>query len=217
MTGNHDTPRALDPHRTALIMIEFQREWLDPEIGKLGQLMQDQDAFQASIPKAKRLLGAARDAGMNIVHVPCLFRPGYPEIAGGLAQGLFGAIPRFGTWTGEGRPFAEGFTPLPEEFVVTGRVGASAFAHSDLDVFLRTNRITRLLLAGYALHVCVESTLRQAHDLGYTVGVVEDACAAFTAAQRRHVLEDVVHHFGDVLPMERVLGLLATSLPIAVA
>jgi len=217
MTGSHDTPLALDPRRTALVMIEFQHEWLDPVVGKLGQLMQDHEAFQASVPRAKRLLGAARDAGMHVVHVPCLFRPGYPEIAGGLAQGLFGAIPRFGTWTGEGRPFADGFTPLPQEFVVTGRVGASAFAHSDLDVFLRTNGITRLLLAGYALHVCVESTLRQAHDLGYTAGVVEDACAAFTAAQRRHVLEDVVHHFGDALSTEQVLGLLATSSQIAVA
>ena len=51
-------------------------------------------------------------------------------------------------------------------------------------------------LAGYALHVCVESTLREGHDLGYTMHVIEDATSAFTADQREHVLRDVVHHYG---------------------
>jgi nicotinamidase-related amidase len=42
----------------------------------------------------------------------------------------------------------------------------------------------------------VESTLREAHDLGYNAYVVADACAAFERAQHEHVLAHVVHHFG---------------------
>jgi len=56
------------------------------------------------------------------------------------------------------------------------------------------NGITSLFLAGYALHVCVESMLRVPHDLGYEVTVLEDARAAFNHSQRRHVLEEVGHH-----------------------
>lgn len=195
-----------DPRATALLMIEFQREWLDPSAGPLNALMQDRARFEASVPAARRLLNGARRAGMAIVHVPCLFESGYPEIAGSGPAGLFATIPRAGTWTGAGRPFAPGFEPQGGEFTVSGRVGASAFAHSNLDLYLRRRGVTRLLLAGYALHVCVESTLRAAHDLGYDATVVEDACAAFTAAQRDHVLRDVVHHFGRIATVDEVLS-----------
>lgn len=62
---------------------------------------------------------------------------------------------------------------------------------------MRNQGVTQLYLAGFALHVCIESTLRQGHDLGYAVAIVEDACSAFNQRQRQHVLEDVVHHFGE--------------------
>lgn len=200
------TISATDVHRTALVMIEFQREWLDPEVGKLYRLVTDEAALRASADAAKQLLEAARAAGIRIVHVPCLHDVGYPEIAGGLDLGLFAAIPRARTWIDAGRPFADGFEPEPGEFVVSGRVGASAFAHSNLDMHLRAHDIRRLIIAGYALHVCVESTLRQAHDLGYAATLAEDACASFTAEQRRHVLEDVVHHFGRTASVGELVG-----------
>jgi nicotinamidase-related amidase len=200
---------SFDRARTALVLIEFQKEWLDPELGRLDRLVQDRAAFSQSATQAKRLTDAARAAGLRIVHVPCLFQPGYPEIAGGLDAGLFHAIPKAGTWIGAGRPFAEGFEPAAGEFVVSGRVGASAFSHSNLDIYLRSNGLRHLLLAGYATHVCVESTLRQGHDLGYRVTLISDACAAFTRAQQSHVLDEVVHHFGDALRADVVLQRLA--------
>jgi nicotinamidase-related amidase len=49
---------------------------------------------------------------------------------------------------------------------------------------------------GYALHVCVESTFRSAHDLGYNVILIADASAAFTKEQQEYVLNEVIHHFG---------------------
>ncbi|WP_408639507.1 isochorismatase family protein, partial [Noviherbaspirillum autotrophicum] len=32
---------------------------------------------------------------------------------------------------------------------------------------MRNQGISRLYLAGYATHVCIESTMRHAHDIGY--------------------------------------------------
>lgn len=184
---------------SALLLIEFQREWLNEEIGKLNALMEDRPQFEKSQQGARKALQAARDTGIHVVHVPCQFESGYPEIGGQRPAGLFNAIPEAGTWTDESCAFAEGFEPVEGEFIVRGRVGASAFAHSNLDAYLRNNQITDLYLAGYALHVCVESTLRQGHDLGYKTTVIEDATSAFTAEQREHVLRGVVHHFGDHL------------------
>ncbi|WP_297927402.1 cysteine hydrolase family protein [Metallibacterium sp.] len=186
----------LVPARTALLMIEFQREWLAPE-SKLQALMTDRDAFLHSQQRAAALLALARQRGWNVLHVPFRCRNDYRDLAPTPdTLGLRGAIPRAGTWRDGREDFAPGFEPRADELIVSGRLGASAFAASNLDALLRFHGIDTLLLAGYALHVCVESTLRAAHDLGYRAIVVEDACAAFTSAQRAHVLEHVVHHFG---------------------
>jgi nicotinamidase-related amidase len=192
----------MNPQKSALVMIEFQQEWLDPSVGKLDKLMQDRAQFSASQRSAKAALEAARSRAVRVIHVPCLFQQGYPEIAGGLRGGLFRAIPQAGTWIGEGRPFAPGFEPFEGEFVVEGRVGASAFAHSNLELYLRAQGVTDLYLCGYALHVCVESTLRHGHVLGFDVTVLEDACSAFTPEQRKHVLEEVIHHYGHAVNVE---------------
>ena len=186
----------LVPARTALLMIEFQREWLAPE-SKLQALMTDRDLFLNSQQRASVLLALARRQGWNVIHVPFRCRSDYRDLAPNQhTLGLRGAIPRFGTWREGREAFAPGFEPREDELIVGGRLGASAFSASNLDALLRFHGIETLLLAGYALHVCVESTLRAAHDLGYRALVVEDACAAFTSAQRAHVLEHIVHHFG---------------------
>ena len=44
------------------------------------------------------------------------------------------------------------------------------------------------------------------HDLGYNVIVLEDACAAFTPDQRRHVLEDVIHHYGGRITVDKFVS-----------
>lgn len=83
--------------------------------------------------------------------------------------------------------------------VWNGEQGRSApvLRNSTLDPFLRKNGINTLFFMGFATHVCVESSLRDAHDLGYNAYMVEDACAAFEAIQHEHVRRHVVHHFGE--------------------
>lgn len=183
--------------RAALIFIEFQGEWIDPDAPLRHNLVQDQDHFNAAIDAAKPLLGAARAAGLPIVHAGLTLErdPGYALFGSG-QSGLRGAIPKAGTWQGERTSFRPPFEPRLGEFVATGRSGASVLKNSTLDPFLRNNDIRTLYLCGFATHVCVESTLREAHDLGLDPWVVEDCCAAFNAAQQAHVLDDVVHHFG---------------------
>jgi nicotinamidase-related amidase len=155
--------------------------------------------FEAAIEGGRRALAAARSARLPIAHCGLRFQAGYPEFGGGSGHGLKGAIPRVGTFPidGVGSEFGEDFQPAPGEFIVYGRTGASGFAGSNLDVWLRGNRIDTVVLAGFALHVCVESTLRAGHDLGYEMVVLSDATAAFSAEQRAHVLDHVVHHYGS--------------------
>lgn len=186
--------------KSALILIETQNEWMHPE-GKLYKaLVQDKEMMHRSIANIEKALAWARANGIEVIHVGLRFQPGYPEM-GSAKSGLRKGIPTAGTFqTGVfGAEFYESVKPVEGEFVVTGRVGSSGFTGSNLDAYLRNNKVDNLYLVGYATHVCVESTLRDAHDKGYNTYMISDATAAFNRTQQDHVLKEVVHHFGQQL------------------
>ncbi|HJV48791.1 MAG TPA: cysteine hydrolase [Geothrix sp.] len=198
-----------DRDRTALVFIEFQAEWIGDGGVLFERLVEDKAAFRAAVARAAEVLEAARRAGWTIVHAGLDLRddPGYRLFAEGKGVlGLRAGIPKAGTWTGAGAEPVAPFIPRPGEFIPQGRSGASVLKHSNLDGFLRNNRIDTVLLMGFATHVCVESTLREAHDLGLNAWVVEDGCAAFTEAQHEHVLREVVHHFGGRIASADLIG-----------
>lgn len=186
--------------KTALILIETQNEWMHPD-GKLYKShIKDKEMLHKSIKNIEKVLDHARQNGIAVIHVGLRFEKGYPELANG-KSGLRKGIPNAGTFPVNefGSKFYESVKPIEGEFVVTGRIGASGFTGSNLDVFLRNNKIENLYLVGYATHVCVESTLRDAHDKGYNTFLISDATSAFNQEQQNYVLEEIVHHFGEHL------------------
>ena len=118
---------------------------------------------------------------------------------------------KFGTFSGSGADFVEPFVPRPGEFEVAGCIGVSAFAGSNLDQLLRNQRIGTVYLAGFTLAACVESTLRQAHDLGYAAIVVGDATAAFSPEQKGYVLDHVVPQFGQSATVDEAVGVFSQA------
>lgn len=186
--------------KSALILIETQNEWMHPE-GKLYKgLIKDSAMMHNSISNIEKALDYARKNNIAVVHVGLRFEKGYPELANG-KSGLRKAIPLAGTFPIHefGSQFYQTVKPIQGEFVVTGRVGASGFTGSNLDVYLRNNHIEHIYLAGYATHVCVESTLRDGHEKGYHTYVLSDATAAFERYQQDYFLNEIVHHFGEHL------------------
>lgn len=204
------SPDTLHPAdgRAALLMIEFVQEWLSPE-GRLRPLMsRNLPGFDASVLAAERCLRFAREQRLPVFHATLKLSPDYREL-GRADYGLRAAIPRAGTWRADqdGWQFDPRFAPRSEEFIIEGRSGASAFANSNLESLLKAQGVKRLYLAGYATHVCVESTLRAAHDLAYEPVVLLDACAAFTPAQQAFFASEIVHHFGHAIDSDRFAAL----------
>ena len=185
--------------KAGLLLIEFQHEWLNPQ-GKLYSLMQDMAQLQRSIIQARVALHYARQTGMIVIHSGLSFTPDYHEL-GNTNQGLRAHIRMNQPFIENtvGSDFFTGFAPHDGELIVTGRLGSSAFAGSNLDLLCRYHKIDTLYMMGYALHVCVESTLRAAYDLGYNTNVITDACAAFTQTQQDHVINEVIPHFGTAI------------------
>lgn len=195
-----NTINAQEQGKSALILIETQNEWMHPD-GKLYKaLVKDKEMMQTSIKNIEKALDYARKNNIEVIYVGLRFEKGYPELANG-KNGLRKAIPNAGTFPidGFGSQFYETVKPIEGEFVVTGRVGASGFTGSNLDVYLRNNKIENLYLVGYATHVCVESTFRDSHEKGYNTYVISDATSAFNKVQQDYFLNEVVHHFGEHL------------------
>lgn len=189
--------------KSALVLIETQNEWMHPE-GKLRKkLIKDDKMMLNSIANIEKVLQYARENDFSVIHVGLRFEKGYPELANG-KSGLRKAIPKAGTFPINefGSQFYETVKPIENEFIATGRVGASGFAGSNLDAYLRNNKIENLYLVGYATHVCVESTMREAHDIGYTTYIISDASSAFNNEQQNYFLKEIVHHFADQLTTE---------------
>lgn len=179
----------------AVLLIEFQNEWVS-ELGWLRRnLITDNIDFNSVLFNAKTLLKLARRKNANIIHVTLQPDKEY-SIFGKAKYGLRADIPKAGTWQHEMQQIHADFTPENGETVISERTGASAFSGSMLDHYLRNNRIDTLFLSGFATHVCVESTLREAHDRGYTCYVVTDATAAFKQEQQNYFENEILQHFG---------------------
>ena len=63
---------------------------------------------------------------------------------------------------------------------------SGGFANTDLDLQLKRHGIQRPIVTGLVAHTCVESTVRQAVELGYNVTVAKDATADY-AEEFMHV------------------------------
>lgn len=183
------------PNKTALVLIEYQNEWVSQQGDLRNHVVVEQKPFEDAIERSKTVLALARKKGFSIIHVT--LQPDDQYLAFGQAKyGMRHAIVQKRTWLDFQGEIHPDFTPRENEHLITERVGASAFSGSNLDSFLRNNGIINLLLIGFATHVCVESTLRQAHDLGYNTYVVTEATGAFTAEQRQYFSQHVIQHFG---------------------
>ncbi|WP_119790026.1 isochorismatase family cysteine hydrolase [Flavobacterium anhuiense] len=194
--------------KAALILIETQNEWMH-EDGKLRKLLiKDEQMMLNSITNIEKLLAYSRKNNIEVIHVGLRFEKGYPELANG-KSGLRKAIPKAGTFPINefGSQFYDSVKPIQGEFIVTGRTGASGFTGSNLDVYLRNNKIENLYIVGYATHVCVESTLRDAHEKSYNTYVISDATSAFNKIQQEYFLNEIVHHFGEHLTTQNFLNI----------
>jgi biuret amidohydrolase len=166
----------LTSSRTAVIAVHMQHDIVTAD-GAFGGFFAAQAAERDVIGQAGQLLEAARRSGATVVYTRVAWQPGYPDLVAN--SPLLGMVAQFGALV-EGSGKAEivpQLTPQDGDIVLTHqRVGG--FWASQLDVILRSRGIDTVLFAGVATNASVESTARQASDLGYRTIVVADACSA---------------------------------------
>lgn len=179
---------AFEPGRTALLIIDMQRVWLEPRLCHTQNPWPDDHYFYAetahhTIPNMQKLLATARRKGVEVIHLitqsltadgrecssehklaPIHIAPGSP-IA---------------------RPIAA-VAPLDDEIVLT-KTSWAAFSATNLDYLLQNIGIDCLVLAGIMTDQCIDLSAREGAELGYQVTCVSDACAAASAERHKNAL-----------------------------
>jgi nicotinamidase-related amidase len=180
-------PYAFDfePDRTALVLIDMQRDFLEP--GGFGAALgNDVSLLRRAIAPSSRLLAAARDAGMFVVHT----REGHRSDLADLPRAKR-ERGRFPVGIGDPGPMGRilvrgeaGHDIIPELYPAPGepvidKPGKGAFYATDLDTILSCRGIDRLIVGGVTTEVCVHTTVREANDRGYDCLVVEDCVGSY--------------------------------------
>ena len=167
--------------RTALLMIDLQRDFLDPQ-GMCGHLGDDVTILQAIVPRLVRTLALARRAGLTVIHTREGYLPDLSDVHPAKAErsevGQSGPLGRFLIRGEVGQDFVAELPPAEGEAAID-KPGFSAFYRTDLQARLEDAGITHLVLCGVTTQCCVQSTLRDSVDRGYSCLTLADGCAAF--------------------------------------
>ncbi|TCM15335.1 nicotinamidase-related amidase [Novosphingobium sp. PhB165] len=95
----------------------------------------------------------------------------------------------------------------PDDLVVTKRTWG-AFANTDLEARLKAVGVTQVVITGVATGTGVESTARQAYELGFNVTLAIDAMADTRPEAHDHAIKNVFPRLGETGLTADVLALL---------
>ncbi|MGI5243982.1 cysteine hydrolase family protein [Dactylosporangium sp. CA-139066] len=179
------TPYVFDPATTALLVIDMQRDFLEP--GGFGETLgNDVGQLRRTIEPTAALLAACRAAGLTIIHTreghlpdlsdcpPAKLNRGDPSLRIG-APGPMGRILIRGE---RGHGIIDELAPAPGEPVID-KPGKGAFYATELGPMLAAKGITSLVVTGVTTEVCVHTTVREANDRGYECLVLADCVGSY--------------------------------------
>jgi len=180
-------PAALgvDLDRAALVIIDMQRDFLEP--GGFGAALgNDVSRLKVAVEPCRNVLDAFRDRGGLVIHTREGHRPDLTDapphkVLRGDPAMRIGAPGPMGRILVRGEP---GHDIIAELYPASGepvidKPGKGAFYQTDLDLMLRNRGIDTLFVCGVTTEVCVNTTVREANDRGYRCIVLSDCCASY--------------------------------------
>jgi len=208
----------LSPSECALLIIDMQRDFLEP--GGFGEMLgNDVSQLRGAIAPNKQLLAAWRAKNLRVLHTREGHRPDLTDLP--IAKKIRG---RSKTCIGDpgpmGRILVRGeaghdiipeLYPLPTEPVID-KPGKGAFFATDLHAILQNQGIRQLIVTGVTTEVCVNTTVREANDRGYECLVPEDCVGSYFPEFQMMGLKMIKAQggiFGWVSSSEKILAALA--------
>jgi ureidoacrylate peracid hydrolase len=191
----------LDPASSAILIVDMLNEFCKPG----GAMVLP--GYEALVPPQRRLIEAGRQVGAPIVFLVDSHRANVRQDREWLKR-----TPHCleGSW---GARVIEDLEPRPDDLYVIKR-RYSGFFNTDLDLTLKDQGISAVVVAGVVTNICVRSTVHDAFFLGYQVVVPEDCVAATGAREQASSLYDIATHFGTVCDSAEVVRALLEGAPL---
>ncbi|MGH7384472.1 MAG: cysteine hydrolase family protein [Candidatus Rokuibacteriota bacterium] len=202
----------LDPGRTALLVVDMQRAFVEA-----GQAMEVPPARDV-VARIQALIGIFREKRLPVVFTEFTYSPAAPLLVGELHPEHRPAAP--GMPTGLGLPSSsclEGednarvipeLAPRPDELIVR-KYYYDGFNGTVLDGALRARGVTTLVLTGTMTDICVLGTVIGGFNREYRLIVVEDGVATLWPEIQRATLDIIRRAYARVVSAKELADELA--------
>jgi nicotinamidase-related amidase len=215
-------PFELEPGRCALLIIDMQRDFLEP--GGFGEVLgNDVSQLRRTIDPNRILLAAWRARKLPVLHTREGHRPDLSDLPpakklrgrGTTSIGDAGPMGRILVRGEAGHDIVPELYPRPGEPVID-KPGKGAFFATDLHAILQNRGVTQLVVTGVTTEVCVNTTVREANDRGYDCLVPEDCVGSYFPEFQLMGLKMIAAQggiFGWVSHSNRILAALEGTTP----
>jgi nicotinamidase-related amidase len=168
----------------ALLIIDMQNDFV-----REGALLRVAQA-QVVIPKIQAVLGYFREKHLPVFHILRIHRRDGSDVEI-TRQELFSKHP-FAVEDTPGAREIDELAPLPGEYVIE-KTRMSAFIGTELDLILRTLKITEIVVTGVQTPNCIRTTVFDAVAYNYPVILVDDATGAQSDEIHRANVRDMAN------------------------
>jgi ureidoacrylate peracid hydrolase len=188
----------------ALIIIDVQNGFVSKG-GSYDLLGMNIVPYQVVIPKIQQLIKTCRMAKIPIFYTQAIREPSGID----LLTHTHKILPRSreerirkkticvrGTWDAK---IVDDIKPDDKNDHIIIKRRDSAFHDTEIEVWLRSIGVDTLVFCGIDTSICVESSLRDAFNIGYDVILISDATASSSKKHYESTIEHVKDYYGLVM------------------
>ena len=191
------------PGHTAIVTQELQGAVVGPNAG-LAVLANE--ARREALPNIERLLPAARDAGVRVVHCLVQRRPdGLGANHNARIFAMSGTAVDI-TPGSEGATLLPEFVPAPDDVVLSRWHGVGPMGGTDLDAILRNLGVTTIVAVGVSVNIAITNLVMDAVNAAYRVVVPRDAVAGIPGDYATAIINNTLSLLATVTTTEDLLA-----------
>lgn len=191
------------PRHSAIIVIDIQNDPCHPD-GAYAKSGRDISWRQKAAHNAAEFIDKTRKFNVPIIFTKGIHNPWVDSPTWMSRRKRTESLPRY--W--EGSWGAEFYAVRPMEgdaIVVKHRY--SAFIGTDLELMLKSRRLSTLILTGGGTGACVESTARDGFMMDYDIVVVSDCCGTTSLDDHEPALKRMARLCGTVVESKELLDI----------